>query len=71
MAETYKELQDEALQFLASAGEYALLESTRLGQEDKTSVNENKNQSKSQSLDLESSRYRQDESDKMSDGMVP
>ena len=40
MAETYKELQDEALQFLASAGEYALLESTRLGQEDKTSVNE-------------------------------
>lgn len=38
---------------------------------DKPSINEDKNDVKRMPLELESSRYRQDEPDKMSDGMVP
>lgn len=40
MAETYKQLQDDALEFLASAGEYAIIESNKVNGTDNTSVNE-------------------------------
>lgn len=40
MAETYEELKQEAFAFVASAAEFSMQESSRMGQGDKVSINE-------------------------------